>query len=324
MQLGPHTVEVPVMLAPMAGMSDLPYREIARELGAGYAVGEMTSSRADLRGTRKSVTRWVEQDESGLKVVQLVGAIPEHFAQAAGQAEASGADIIDINMGCPARKVLATACGSALMKDEALVERILKTVVAAVHIPVTLKMRTGWSEAHKNAPLIARIAEESGIAMLTVHGRTREAGFSGEAEYDTIAQVKAAVNIPVIANGDITDAQKACAVMAQTGADGVMIGRASYGNPWIFGQVAHALGFDVAAQQPSLQERRRVVLKHMQLHYDYYGSQHAALTMRKHLVHYLKEIEGAENVLEQVCAATEPAQQMQAVVRFFDELAVRG
>lgn len=320
MQLGCYQVEVPVMLAPMAGMSDLPYREVCRSLGAGYAVGEMTSAKPDLRDSRKSATRWAEASESGLRVVQLVGAIPEQLAEAARYAQDSGAQIVDINMGCPAKKVLQTACGSALMKDEALVAQILHAVVAAVDIPVTLKMRTGWSPEHKNAPVIAKIAESEGIAMLTVHGRTRADAFRGEAEYDTIATVKQTVKIPVIANGDINSAEKAKSVLAYTGADGVMVGRASYGNPWLFSQIAHALGYAAVAKVPTLQDRRDVVLEHMRRHYDYYGPERGAITIRKHLHHYLDALDGAEGVLTTLCSLRDAQAQMTLVEQYFEQL----
>lgn len=307
MKLGPYSVDVPVMLAPMAGMSDLPYREVCRSLGAGYAVGEMTTSKPQFRESRKSATRWASDEESGLRVVQLLGADPVMMADAARYAVDSGADVVDINMGCPAKKVLQTACGSALLRDEALVGRILDAVVAAVSVPVTLKIRTGWNREHKNALSIAAIAEKAGIAMLTVHGRTREDGFKGEAEYDTIREVKASIGIPVIANGDIDSAQKAVRVMAATGADGVMIGRASYGNPWIFSEVSAALGFAEKAVKPDFAERRRVILMHMRRHFDYYGGDRGAVTFRKHLIHYFKGIPGSDAALKTLVTERDPA-----------------
>ena len=307
MKLGPYSVDVPVMLAPMAGMSDLPYREVCRSLGAGYAVGEMTTSKPQFRESRKSATRWASDEESGLRVVQLLGADPVMMADAARYAVDSGADVVDINMGCRAKKVLQTACGSALVRDEALVGRILDAVVAAVSVPVTLKIRTGWDREHKNALSIAAIAEKAGIAMLTVHGRTREDGFKGEAEYDTIREVKASIGIPVIANGDIDSAQKAVRVMAATGADGVMIGRASYGNPWIFSEVSAALGFAERAVKPDSAERRRVILMHMRRHFDYYGGDRGAVTFRKHLIHYFKGIPGSDAALKTLVTERNPS-----------------
>ena len=240
-------------------------------------------------------------------MVQLLGADPVMMADAARYAVDSGADVVDINMGCPAKKVLQTACGSALLRDEALVGRILDAVVAAVSVPVTLKIRTGWNREHKNALSIAAIAEKAGIAMLTVHGRTREDGFKGEAEYDTIREVKASIGIPVIANGDIDSAQKAVRVMAATGADGVMIGRASYGNPWIFSEVSAALGFAERAVKPDFAERRRVILMHMRRHFDYYGGDRGAVTFRKHLIHYFKGIPGSDAALKTLVTERDPA-----------------
>lgn len=315
-KLGPYSVDVPVMLAPMAGMSDLPFREVCRELGAGYAVGEMTTSKPEFRESRKSATRWACEEESGLRVVQLLGADPVLMADAARYAVDSGADVVDINMGCPAKKVLQTACGSALLRDEALVARILEAVCGAVTVPVTLKIRTGWDRTHINALRIAAIAEESGIAMLTVHGRTREDGFHGCAEYDTIRRVKTAVTMPVIANGDIDSAVKAARVMKETGVDGVMIGRASYGNPWIFSEVSAALGFAPARSSPDNVERRRVILMHMRRHFDYYGEARGAVTFRKHLVHYLKGIPGGETALKTLITLRDPAELADGLERF--------
>lgn len=320
MQLGSYTVDVPIMLAPMAGMSDLPFREMCRQLGAGYAVGEMTTSKPQFRDSKKSSTRWAQEGESGLRVVQLLGADPEQMAQAAQYAQDSGADIVDINMGCPAKKVLQVACGSALMRDETLVERILHSVVKAVSIPVTLKIRTGWDRDHKNAPQIARIAEDAGIAMLTVHGRTRADAFRGEAEYDTIATVKQTVRIPVIANGDITSGTKAHEVLTKTGADGIMIGRASYGNPWIFSEIAYQLGYTRTLVRPTLAERRRVVLEHMQRHYALYGEDQGVLTIRKHLAHYLAPLNFAPDELHRLMAVRDATVQFAQVNALFDQI----
>lgn len=320
MRLGPYAVEVPVMLAPMAGMSDLPYREVCRAHGAGYAVGEMTTCLPQFRTSRKSATRWACAEESGLRVVQLLGADPAMMADAARYAEDSGAQVIDINMGCPAKKVLQTACGSALMKDEALVVRILEAVRAAVSVPVTLKIRTGWNREQRNAVSIAKLAEQAGVEMLTIHGRTREDGFSGEAEYETIGNVKAAVSIPVIANGDVDSGEKARRVMAVTGADGVMIGRASYGNPWIFSEVGAALGYLSQRDRPSLEERHAVICDHMRRHFDYYGGARGAVTFRKHLNHYLKGLPGAEKLLGELFALSDEDVLGAALNRYFERL----
>ena len=242
------------------------------------------------------------------------------MADAARYAEDSGAQVVDINMGCPAKKVLQTACGSALMKDEALVARILEAVCAAVSVPVTLKIRTGWDRKHRNALAIAGIAEQTGVAMLTIHGRTREDGFRGEAEYETIRTVKAAVSIPVIANGDIDSGEKAKRVMALTGADGVMIGRASYGNPWIFSEVGAALGHLPERKAPGLEERHAVICDHMRRHFDYYGGARGAVTFRKHLSHYLKGLPGSEALLGELFATSDADVLGAAVSRYFERL----
>lgn len=324
MRIGPYELANPVMLAPMAGMSDWPFREICKAMGAGYAVGEMTASKPELRDTRKSRSRWAHEHETGFKVVQLLGADPHLMAEAARYAEAGGADVVDINMGCPAKKVLQAACGSALMRDEPLVGRILNAVVGAVSVPVTLKIRTGWSDAMKNAVSIARIAQNEGVAMLTVHGRTREQGFRGSAEYETIRAVKRAVAIPVIANGDIDGPEKARFVMSVTGADGVMIGRAAYGNPWIFRDVAAALGFredPAAGRPPSLEERRDVLRRHIALHFDYYGDQRGAALFRKHLTHYFSGLpEAREAGLEELLRLDGASAVAEGVERLFETL----
>ncbi len=320
MKVGSLEVAEPIVLAPMAGVADLPFRTICREWGACFAVGEMTASRADLRSKRKSMTRWVEAAEEGLKVVQLLGADPAVMAQAAAEAEAAGADIVDVNMGCPAKKVLQTACGSALMKDEALVKRILEAVVGAVSIPATLKIRTGWDAERKNALSIAKIAEDAGIAMIAVHGRTRADGFRGHAEYQTIRAVKAAVGIPVIANGDIVSGETARRVLDETGADGVMIGRGALGAPWLFGEVRAALGYASAFEAPSLEAKRETVLRHMRLNFDYYGSRRGALGIRKHLACYLRALPDSAESLGAILRETDPARQTALVDAFFKRL----
>lgn len=316
MQLGPYTIDIPVMVAPMAGMTDLPFREVCRSLGAGYAVGEMTTCQPQFRDSKKSSTRWADRHETGLRVVQLLGADPLMMADAARYAVTAGAQVVDLNMGCPAKKVLQTECGSALMKKPRLIERILTAVVDAVEVPVTLKIRTGWDREHRNAVEIARMAESLGIAMLTVHGRTRADLFKGQAEYDTIRRVKDSVTIPVIANGDIDSGDKARRVMAETGADGVMIGRASFGNPWIFGEVSAALGFSGPWQKPDVFERSRVVLEHMEKHYAYYGRETGCVTFRKHLRHYLSAFAGCETVLHALYAETNPDRQAELITDF--------
>lgn len=318
-RLGRHVIAPAVMLAPMAGVTDWPFRTICRSFGAGYCVGEMTASRADLRETAKSRTRWVEAAEDGLKAVQILGADPAVMADAALAAQEDGADVVDINMGCPAKKVLSTACGSALMRDPALIDRILAAVTAAVSIPVTLKIRTGWSPEMKNAVEVARIAEDRGIAMLVVHGRTRADGFRGSAEYDTIAAVKAAVGIPVVANGDIDSGEKARLVLEKTGADGVMIGRAALGRPWLFAEAAAALE-GIPAEPLNRKQIRETVLRHARLHFDYYEGRRGWTAMRKHFAYYLRALPDPEELLPQILRAPNGWAALALVERFFDVL----
>lgn len=318
-RLGRRVIEPAVMLAPMAGVTDWPFRTICRAFGAGYCVGEMTASRADLRDTEKSRTRWVEAAEDGLKAVQILGADPAVMADAARAAQDAGADVVDINMGCPAKKVLSTACGSALMRDPELIDRILAAVTAAVSIPVTLKIRTGWSPEMKNAETVARIAEDRGISMLVVHGRTRADGFRGEAEYDTIAAVKAAVAIPVVANGDIDSGEKACFVLEKTGADGIMIGRAALGRPWLFQEVAAALA-GRRTEPLNRKQIRETVLKHARLHFDYYEGRRGWTAMRKHFAYYLRSLPDPEGLLAQILRAPDGETALALTERFFDAL----
>lgn len=317
MKLGPHELDPALMLAPMAGVTDLPFRTICREFGATYAVAEMTASRADLREKAKSLTRWVEQSEQGLKVVQLLGADPAVMADAARAAQDAGADVVDINMGCPAKKVLSSACGSALLRDEQLVARILEAVVGAVSVPVTLKIRTGWSPACRNALRIGAIAQSAGIAMLVVHGRTRADGFRGEAEYETIRAVKAALTIPVIANGDITTGEKALAVMRQTGADGVMIGRGALGRPWLFAEADAALRGE-APPRFDASHIRSIVLWHVALHFDYYEGRRGAASIRKHLAYYLRRLPDPGHRLPMLLREADPERIKSLIEAFFD------
>lgn len=284
--LGGLCIDVPLMLAPMAGMSDLPFRETARLCGAGYAVAEMTSSNPDLWDTKKSATRWSDSRESGIRVVQLLGADPEMMARAASRAQYMGAQVVDVNMGCPAKKVVGRECGSALMRDPGLVRDILAATVGATVLPVTLKIRTGWDDDHRNAAEIALIAQSCGIKMLVVHGRTRSQGFKGCAEYETIARIKRLVDIPVVANGDIDSGAKAIQVLEQTGADGLMVGRASYGNPWIFREILCALS-GLEYSPPNADELEKVMLFHSKLQFDCYEENDALRKIRRHIICYL-------------------------------------
>jgi tRNA-dihydrouridine synthase B len=289
MQIGPHSITPNVILAPMAGVTDKPFRQLCKRLGAGLAVSEMTISDPRFWNTEKSLRRMDHAGEPDPVSVQIAGTEPRQLAEAARHNVDHGAQLIDINMGCPAKKVCNAWAGSALMRDEVLVAQILEAVVAAVDVPVTLKIRTGWDTAHRNAPLIARIAESSGIQALAVHGRTRDQQYTGMAEYDTIAEIKAELTIPVIANGDIDSPVKAAFVLRHTGADAVMIGRAAQGRPWIFREIAHYLATGECLPPPSLMEVRDVLLDHLRALHDFYGEPAGVRIARKHLGWYAKD-----------------------------------
>ncbi|MEW5863977.1 MAG: tRNA dihydrouridine synthase DusB [Pseudomonadota bacterium] len=324
MQLGAHVLASRVFAAPMAGVTDQPFRRLARRYGAALATTEMIAARPELRGTRKSRLRRAHAGEPGPVSVQIAGADPGKMADCARFNVDEGASIIDINMGCPAKKVCNAAAGSALLENEPLVARILEAVVAAVAVPVTLKIRTGPSPARRNAVRIARIAEDCGVKMLAVHGRTRACGFRGEAEYDTLAEVKRAVRIPVIANGDIASVAKARAVLERTGADGVMIGRAALGRPWIFRSLAHALATGEQAPGPTLAEMRAVVLEHLEGLYALYGEAAGVRIARKHIGWYVRDLPGGETLRRIACATESAGAQLAAVRRFFDALEWQG
>jgi tRNA-dihydrouridine synthase B len=294
MQIGSFELKNRLFAAPMAGVTDRPFRRLCRRLGAAYAVGEMASSDPRLRDSVKTTRRLNHDGEATPVAVQLVGSDPQMLAQAARYNVDRGAQIIDLNMGCPARKVCQVACGSALLRDESLVARIVQAVVGAVDVPVTLKYRTGWDPHHRNAVAIGRMAEAGGVRMLTLHGRTRACGFGGQAEYDTIAAVKAAVRIPVVANGDIDTPRKARQVLDATGADAVMIGRAAQGRPWIFREIDHYLRTGSCAAPPTVAEARRWLLEHLDEHYRFYGEELGVRTARKHLVWYTRRLAGGE------------------------------
>ena len=283
MQIGPYSFDQPLVLAPMAGVTDRPFRQLCRRLGADMAVSEMVTADTSLWGSKKSLGRLDHSGETGPKSVQIVGADPDKMAQAAAINAELGAEIIDINMGCPAKKVCKVAAGSALMQNEALVEKILTAVVSAVDIPVTLKIRTGWDHDNRNAPTIGTIAEQSGIAALSIHGRTRADKFAGEAEYDTIRRLKESVSIPVIANGDIDSPEKAKMVFDYTGADAVMIGRAAQGRPWIFREIRHYLATGTHLAPITTNEIASLLLEHMQALYNFYGEEHGVRIARKHI-----------------------------------------
>ena len=294
MRIGSYLIEPNVVLAPMAGVTDKPFRLLCKRLGAGLAVSEMTTSDPRFWTTRKSLTRMDHVGEPAPVSVQIAGTIPEVLAEAARHNVEHGAQIVDINMGCPAKKVCNAWAGSALMQDEALVARILSTVVNGVsaldkNVPVTLKIRTGWDREHRNALAIARIAEDCGIAALAVHGRTRDQQYTGMAEYDTIAAVKASVRIPVLANGDIGSPQQAKFVLDYTGADAVMIGRAAQGRPWIFREIAHFLATGELLPEPSIAGIREILLGHLHALHAFYGEESGVRIARKHLGWYAKD-----------------------------------
>ncbi len=289
MLIGRFRIDPPLILAPMAGVTDKPFRLLCKRLGAGYAVSEMTSSDPRLWRTRKSLNRLDHDGEPAPIGVQVAGADPVALAAAAQHAVDHGAEIVDINMGCPAKKVCNAWAGSALLKDEALVGRIISAVVAAVAVPVTLKIRTGWDHANRNGVRIARIAEDAGVRALAVHGRTRDMLYAGDAEYETIAAIKQAVRIPVVANGDVSSPQKARDVLALTGADALMIGRAAQGRPWIFREIAHFLATGELAPPPAIAVVRETLLEHVTALHAFYGDAAGVRIARKHLAWYAKD-----------------------------------
>jgi tRNA-dihydrouridine synthase B len=308
----------------MAGVTDRPFRQLCRKLGAGYAVSEMVASDPRLWETRKSRRRRDHDGEFAPVAVQIAGADPRMMAEAARFNVAHGAAIIDINMGCPAKKVCNAAAGSALLSDEPLVARILEAVVAAVDVPVTLKIRTGPTPLHRNAVRIARLAESSGIRALTVHGRSRACLFAGPVDYSAIAEVKASVTIPVIANGDIDSPRKARDVLLGTAADALMVGRAAQGRPWIFREIAHFLATGEHLPAPSVEEARALILEHLEDHYAFHGEEAGVRIARKHLGWYTRDLVGAEGARAEFNAAETTATQMAAVHRCFDRLALVG
>ena len=315
-----------LFVAPMAGVTDRPFRQLCKQLGAGYAVSEMVSSRPDLWNTAKTTRRANHECEPGPIAVQIAGTDAALMADAARHNIDGGAQIIDINMGCPAKKVCNKWAGSALMQDEPLALAIVEAVVAACaprNVPVSVKMRSGWSQSNRNAVTLARKFEAAGVQMLTVHGRTREQGYGGVAEYDTIAAVKAAVGIPLVANGDITTPQQARDVLALTGADAVMLGRAAQGRPWIFREVAHFLATGNLLAPPLVAEVKRLMLDHLQDHYAFYGDFLGVRTARKHIGWYVKTLPDAAAFRQRLNFLDDCGQQWRAVSDFFDELLSR-
>jgi tRNA-dihydrouridine synthase B len=320
MQIGPYRIDPPVVLAPMAGVTDKPFRLLCKQLGAGLAVSEMTTADPRLWQTRKSLRRMDHAGEPEPVSVQIAGYDPLMLAEAARFNVANGAQIIDINMGCPAKKVCNVWSGSALLQDEPLVARIVKAVVDAVDVPVTLKIRTGWDRQNRNALTIAKIAEDAGIAALAVHGRTRADKYEGEAEYDTIAAVKASVRIPILANGDVVSPQQAKHVLDVTGADAVMVGRGAQGRPWIFREISHYLATGETLPEPTPAEVGEILVHHLEHLYAFYGELQGVRIARKHLGWYAKD--RAENAaFRDVVNRAENAQdQLRLTREYFDRL----
>ena len=318
MKIGPYTLENNLFLAPMAGVTDRPFRQLCRKLGAGMAVSEMVSSNSLLWGSKKTLRRADHRGEAEPKSVQIVGADPRQMAEAARFNVERGAQIIDINMGCPAKKICNTYAGSALLRDEPLVARILQAVVRAVEVPVTLKIRTGWNKEHRNGVTIARIAEDCGVQALAVHGRTRACAYRGEAEYDTIAEIKTRVDIPVIANGDIDGPEKARRVLDHTGADGLMIGRAAQGRPWIFREIDHFLKHGRRLAPPTVEEVRDTLIAHLHNLYHFYGEYTGVRVARKHLSWYSKGLAGGADFRNEVNRVGSAQEQLALARAFFD------
>ncbi|MBV6273040.1 tRNA dihydrouridine synthase DusB [Alcaligenaceae bacterium CGII-47] len=324
MRIGTWTFSHPVFAAPMAGVTDRPYRRLCKALGAAYAVSEMAASNPRLWESVKTSRRLDHAGEPDPISVQIAGSDPDMMAEAAVFNIRKGARIIDINMGCPVKKVCNQASGSALLRDEGLVARILERVVASCEplgIPVTLKTRTGWDRQSRNAVRIARLAEDCGIAALTLHGRTRCDLYQGDAEYDTLREVRQAIRIPLIANGDIDSPEKARYVLDYTGADAIMIGRAAQGRPWIFREIAHYLDCGETLPSPSYQELRHCLMAHLEDHYTFYGERTGVRSARKHITWYLSSLPDAAALLARIMTLETTQQQTQALEHWFDEQA---
>ena len=320
MHIGDYAVDAPIALAPMAGITDKPFRRLCRDFGAGWVVGEMLTSDPSLRHTRKSLRRSDFDGERGVRVVQIAGSDPAQLAEAARYNVAQGAQVIDINMGCPAKKVCNVLAGSALLQNEPLVGEILNAVVKAVDVPVTLKTRLGWHDEHKNILTVAQMAEDAGIAAIAIHGRTRTQMYKGEAAYDLIAEAKGRLNIPVWVNGDITHPHKAAAVLAQTAADGVMIGRGAQGQPWLFRDVRHYLEHGSLPEALSLAECSAVVLQHLAAMHEFYGDIAGVRIARKHIGWYLDPLPGGEAARRDINRLDAAAAQYDAVAAFLEKL----
>ncbi len=324
MKIGSVALHNNLIVAPMAGVTDRPFRSLCKRLGAGMAVSEMVASNSLLWGSEKTIRRGNHEGEVEPKVIQIAGADPAMMAEAARYNVDNGADIIDINMGCPAKKICNVYAGSALLRDEPLVAAIVDAVVKAVDVPVTLKIRTGWDRQNRNALRIAKIAEDHGIRSLAMHGRTRACMYMGDAEYDTIRAVKQSVSIPVVANGDIDTPEKARFVLEYTGADAIMIGRAAQGRPWIFREIAHYLATGAKLAPPGVAEIRVVLVGHLHELYAFYGAERGARVARKHIGWYTKGLRNSAVFRARMNTLETAEAQLAAVTRFFDELAERS
>ncbi len=326
MRIGPYALPNAVFVAPMAGVTDRPFRQLCRQFGAGYAVSEMVTSRKDLWQSLKTSRRVNHEGEPGPIAVQIAGTDAPMMAEAAAYNIDQGAQIIDINMGCPAKKVCNKWAGSALMQNEKLAIQIAQAVVtvcAQRGVPVTLKMRTGWCDTEKNAVVLAKAFEGVGIQMVTVHGRTREQGYQGFAEYDTVAAVKAAVKIPVVANGDIDSPEKALLVFKHTGADALMVGRAAQGRPWIFREIVHFLATGEHLAPPLVAEVKRALLEHLQDHYGLYGELTGVRSARKHIGWYVRDLPEGDAFRDHMNTLETAELQSRAVATFFEDMAAR-
>jgi tRNA-dihydrouridine synthase B len=321
MRIGPYLLRNNLVLAPMAGVTDRPFRQLCKELGAGMAVSEMVTANALLWGSEKTRRRIDHAGEVEPRIVQIAGADPAQMAAAARFNVEQGAQIIDINMGCPAKKVCNVMAGSALLQDEDLVARILDAVVGAVAVPVTLKIRTGWDPEHRNGLAIARIAEQAGIQSLAVHGRTRACAYRGEAEYDTIRAIKQEVRIPVLANGDVDSPEKARFVLDHTGADGVMIGRAAQGRPWIFREIEHFLATGTRLPEPSPDEIRAILVRHLENLYTFHGEYTGVRVARKHIAWYTKHQRDGNAFRRHIQQVESREEQLRHTHAYFDRLA---
>ncbi len=319
MRIGAYLIDTPVALAPMAGITDKPFRRLCREYGAGWAVGEMLNSDPTLRHTRKTLRRSDFSGESGVAAVQIAGNDPAQMAEAARYNVGLGAQVIDINMGCPAKKVCNVSAGSALMQNEPLVYEILNAVVKAVNVPVTLKTRLGWHDEHKNILTVARMAEEAGIAAIAIHGRTRTQMYQGEASYDLIAEAKSRLNIPVWVNGDITSPQKAQAVLAQTGADGIMIGRGAQGQPWLFRDISYFAEHGCLPEPLSVAQCGETALRHIGAMHEFYGERDGVRIARKHIGWYIAALPDGETVRREINRMESAAEQYDALAAFLEK-----